>query len=64
MAKSKWQSVKIHAEQFERIKALCDRSGQSVQFHVLRALHDYIADELPVWERKFQGVEKDIREAR
>lgn len=61
MSKSDWKVVNIPVKQFERIKGLCDRSGQSVAFHVAAALETYIAVELPIWEYRLEEKAAEIR---
>lgn len=61
MGQSNWKSVKISTIQFERIKRFCDKSGQSVAFHLNKSLENYLADEMPVWEEKIKAVREGLR---
>jgi hypothetical protein len=56
-----WMSVKVAVKHFNRLKAFCTKSGQPVAFHTDRAMANYIADELPIWEAKLKVVEGELK---
>lgn len=54
MRDAKWASVKIEQKHLEMLKKLCEKSGQTVQFHVLTAMDNYMSDVFPVWEDRMR----------
>jgi hypothetical protein len=55
-----WANVKAKAEKVKRISDFCERSGQSVSFHIDLAIDNYLTDVLPVWESKMEAVRKSL----
>lgn len=47
-----YTTTKIPTAYTDRILKFCEKSGQSLSFHVNAALENYMNDVFPEWERK------------
>lgn len=53
-----FKSIHIGKSQYERLKALCEKTGHKIGFHLERAINNYLSDEAPVWLQKVAEVER------
>jgi len=53
-----FKSIHIGKGQYEKLKALCEKTGHKIGFHLERAINNYLSDEAPVWVQKVAEVEK------
>ena len=53
-----FKSIHIEKSLYDSLKALCEKTGHKIGFHLERAINNYMSDEAPVWMQKVAEVER------